>query len=61
MFNPISILTGNLGTKILIGGAVAIGAYFLISSASSKPTPALNGAKSRTKTTGRKKSAVVSL
>jgi hypothetical protein len=30
MFNPISLMTGNIASKLLVGGAVAVGLMLLL-------------------------------
>jgi hypothetical protein len=58
MFNPLSLMTGNLTNKLLIGGAVAVGVMLLLNSnkeESKLPNASLmglNGVKKKSKKSG---------
>ncbi len=42
MFNPVSLVTGDLTNKLLIGGALAVGVILLIN-ANKTSSPAIKG------------------
>jgi hypothetical protein len=58
MFNPLSLMTGNLTNKLLVGGAVAVGVMLLLNAnKEEKKLPdaslmGLNGVKRKTKKSG---------